>query len=222
MLADDEFTVRTAASVPETTAIPDLDCLVSEPSVATGDQDGHLDRLRRHEPTLPVVFLLEKIDQSPTVDDRRWTSQWVDWHAKGASTVAVERLGERIGALVEKRRLATRVRRSLASLALADEPIAIVDADGALEFANHSFAMQFGYDRDQLAGRAWQSLFTDDSARRLQQTAVPTVADGWRWTGTCTGRRASGSTFPVSVHLDGSADGGLVIVTDSAGAEFPT
>ena len=79
--------------------------------------------------------------------------------------------------------------------------------------------MQFGYDRDELVGRPWQTLFTDDSADRLETAAIPTVAEGWRWTGTCTGRRKSGTTMPIRVRLGGPENGGLVFVVETAAAD---
>ena len=75
--------------------------------------------------------------------------------------------------------------------------------------------MQFGADRDALCGTVWQTLFTDDCVERLEATAIPTVADGWRWTGSCTGLRGSGEPFDVRVRLGGLEDGSLVFGVDT-------
>lgn len=219
-LDGDGFAIRTAGSIPAPTSLTDLDCLVCERTVTNEGANDPLERVRRQVPGLPVVFLLDGVDETVAGDERR-ASAMVDCHVRGTSAAAVDRLGRRITALVERRRLAARTRRALASVALSGEPVALVDADGTVEFATGSFAVLFGHDRETLLGRPWQTLFTDESVTRIERTAIPTVTDGWRWTGTCTGRRESGSTFRVNVRLDAPDDGDLVFVTepvDSAGS----
>ncbi|WP_137291046.1 PAS domain S-box protein [Natronorubrum halophilum] len=214
---DDGLSIRTRPSVTDPlTCLDDIDCLVSEYPAATGDGDDLLERVRERVPDLPVVFLVDDREGTAGIVDTVQNTRWTDYVSQRAATVAAERLGHRIRTLVHHRRLDALSRRSLASIELAQDPIAIVDPDGEFGFANRSYAMQFGYDRDALFGAPWQALFTDDSVERLETTAIPTVADGWRWTGTCTGRRKSGSTFPVRIRLGGLEDGSLVFVVDQS------
>lgn len=218
VLEDDDLTIQTAASIPETVAsLDDIDCLVSDPAATRSETiDEFLECVADQPSELPVLFLLDRVDESATVVDAVTSYRWVDCLVKGDSTAAVERLGQRICTLVERRQLETLSERSFASIELARDAIAIVDPDGDVEFANRSFAMQFGYDRDAIIGQPWQTLFTDDSVERLETAAIPTVADGWRWTGTCTGRRKTGATITVNVRLGGPDDGSLVFVVDTA------
>ncbi|WP_455449107.1 PAS domain-containing protein [Natrinema thermotolerans] len=127
----------------------------------------------------------------------------------------LERLPARAWDLVERRRLAALSRRSLASVEFVGESIAIVTPDDEIQFASRSLAVRFGYDLETLSGTDWRALFPDATVDRLESTAIPTVADGWRWTGGCTAMRRDGETFPVQLRLGGLADGSLVFVVES-------
>ncbi|ADB59049.1 PAS sensor protein [Haloterrigena turkmenica DSM 5511] len=212
---DDQIAVRTAPSVAD--ALPeldDVDCFVGAYPPENGT--GLLERVTEGTIDLPVVLL---VDEGATVGDGVRSHGWLDWVDRAAAIEDGERLRRRIRSLVKRRRLTGLTQRSLAGIELAGDAIAIVAPDGTVQFANRGFAMQFGYGRDDLAGRPWRTLFTDDSVDRLETAAIPTVADGWRWTGSCTGRRKSGKTVPVRVRLGGPENGGLVFVVEPLDAE---
>lgn len=184
-----------------------------------------LDRIGQHVPELPIVVVTDPADSGPgrpfdhetTAVDIGSAGRWIDFVAqpvRGASGPGIERLAHRIRALVERKRLAALSRRSLASIELAQDPIAIVGPDETIEYVNRWYAMQSGCDRADLSGRPWQACFPDETVAHLESTAIPTVADGWRWTGRCTAQRRSGATFPAHVRLGGLEDGSLVFVVD--------
>lgn len=221
-VADDDLTVRSVRSITDAVArLEDVDCLVGEYALVDGDGSDLLERVRDRDPELPVVLLVDGVEESTLAVDAVRAHRWADCLAQHATTVP-ERLGHRIRTLVEHRRLAALTRRSLASVELAQDAVAIATPGGDLEFANRSFAMQFGFDRDALLGTPWRELFTDDSVERLETAAIPTVADGWRWTGSCIGRRTSGATFTVRIRLGGLEDGSLVFVVDTPTVEDET
>ena len=213
--ADAEFTVRTTSSITaEGAALDAVDCLVVDDGLADQRDADFLERVRQRAPDLPVLLITARPATSTAIETVR-RHRWVDWLELDDPDTALERAGPRITALVKRQRLEALSRRALASVELASDAIAIVAPDGEIEFTNRSFAMQFGYDPDELSGTSWQALFTDDSVERLETTALPTVADGWRWTGSCTGRRQSGATFTVKLRLGGPDDGSLVFVVET-------
>ncbi|RZH68789.1 PAS domain-containing protein [Natrinema altunense] len=221
-----ETTVETAATPEE--AVTELetdgiDCLVvSLPRTATSADaseevdtaietlDTHLETVRTATPDLPIVVLAPERTSALTETVRSY-----DWTAVIERDETNTRLADRVHDLLERRRLAALSRRSLASIEFAGDAIAIVDA-GEIQFASRAFAMQFGYEHDAIAGTSWQDLFTDDAVCHLESTAIPTVAEGWRWTGSCTGRRKTGATFAARVRLGGLEDGSLVFVIEEA------
>lgn len=181
---------------------------------APDDSSEHVDWLetvRTDAPGLPVVVLADEVTPAllRTVRSDEWTTVL-------GRNEPHERLAARVTDLLERHRLTHLSRRSLASVELAGDAIAIVDPDGNLQFASHSFQMRFSDAGDDLTGTPWQDLFTDDAVSYLESVAVPTVAEGWRWTGSCTGRRRTGMTFPVRVRLGGLDDGSLVFVVSEA------
>ena len=234
-----DLEIRTAATVASMLEqLGDVDCLVvvtPDPFADAGapapdgpdderepNANAALERIRSHVPDLPIVAVTVVDDRdgrresAPPVDSTSRSHRWTAHVPVTADDPAadLERVTRRVRHLVERRRLGALSRRSLAGLELAQDPIAIAAPDGTLEFANRRFAVQFGDDRAAFPGRSWRACFTDETVAHLESTAIPTVADGWRWTGRCTGRRRSGETFPAHVRLGGLPDGSLAFVVN--------
>ena len=218
-LDDEPIVVETAATLAAAqSSVDEIDCLVVPSTVtdersdvaATDGSGAHvewLETVRTDAPELPVVVLADEVtlDLARAIRSYEWTTV-IDRNEPR------ERLATRVTDLLERHRLTRLSQRSLASIALAGDAIAIVDPAGVIQFASRSFRMRFGAAADDLAGTPWQELFTDDAVSYLESVALPTVTEGWRWTGICTGRRRTGVTFSVRVRLGGLEDGSLVFV----------
>ncbi|AFZ72974.1 PAS domain-containing protein [Natronobacterium gregoryi] len=192
--------------------LADVDCLVCRQPPEDATLEETIDRVRRRRAELPVLVVADESWLTMARDETA-DHQWTDVVADGPTVD--QRLRYRLPRLVERKRLSTLSQRSLAGIELAGDAIATVDPDGAIEFPNHSFAVEFGADRDGLIGQPWQDLFEPATAERLASTAIPTVEDGWRWTGTCTGRRTDGTEFSARVSIGGLEDGSLVFVVET-------
>lgn len=221
--ANEQFDRRTVTSA--TAALGHLgtvDCVVCEGRMATTNGFDLLDTVRAHEPDLPIVLVVDwphdefdeahdgfgeaRDDLEQWVRATAWTDVvWVD--ETGAVTT---RLARRIHQLVGHQRARALARRALAAVESSRDGIAIVSPDGAFEFVSRSFATRFDYDGDELIGAPWRDVYTEDEVERLTSTALPSVEDGWRWAGTCTGRRRLGETFTVQTCIVGLDDGSLV------------
>ncbi|ELY65710.1 PAS domain S-box protein [Natrinema versiforme] len=220
---DIDLTVKTAAAVANVRhRLEGVDFAIitpqptgTEPDGDGGDDakavDDRLETIRTVAADLPVVVLADErtADLTAVVRSDGWTAVVERSEATG-------RLADRVRDLLERRRLAALSRRSLASLEFAGDAIGIVDPDDEIQFASRSFAMQFGVDHAALPGTPWRELFTAEAVEHLESVALPTITDGWRWTGTCTGRRQSGDTFAARVRLGGLEDGSLVFVVDES------
>lgn len=216
---DADLTLEVAPSLAAVQERRDVDCLVVLwAAITDGDApedvdggDGFLETVRTTAPDLPVAVLVDEAtgELADAIRTRRLT-------AVLERDDGLERLPDRVRDLAERRRLAALSRRSLASVEFAGAAIAIVDPGDDIQFASRSFAMQFGYDRASLPGTPWQTLFTDEAVDHLESTAIPTVADGWRWTGGCTGRRNDGETFDARLRTGGLEDGSLVFVLEGS------
>ncbi|GAB3677794.1 PAS domain-containing protein [Halopiger thermotolerans] len=219
--------------------LADADCLVLDRPASgppSADVGAVLDAVRRRYPRLPAVVVSDAPAGSA---DRRAVFDAVRTHrladvVRADGVLAAdresdsgsdaggdrdrdrdrERLARRIRTLVERRRHAALSTRLLAAIELSRDAIAIAAPDGRLAAANCWFAAQFGYDRATLRGRSWRDFFAADAVAHLETTAIPTAADGWRWTGTCTGRHRSGESIPVRVRLAALDDGSLVFAVE--------
>ncbi|WP_254521609.1 PAS domain-containing protein [Natrinema caseinilyticum] len=231
---DSPRSLETTATLADArTRFGEIDCLVVAPPTAPIDEDAPeaesasrdergdgdepvaelLESIRASAPDLPIIVLAN--ERSPELADAVRSH---DLTAVLERDDVSDHLERRARDLVEHRRLAALTRRTLAGLEFTGGAIAIVGPDGRIQFASRVFAMQFGYDRDSLPGLPWRDLFTDAAVAHLESTAIPTVAEGWRWTGNSTGRRKTGSTFPAQLSVDGLEDGSLIfVVTESAG-----
>lgn len=214
------------------------DCLVLEHATSempVTDLAAILEHVRDRYSSLPVIVVTDAStdDETTSVNDAVQAHRLTDRLRIGAVLAAdsgtdagapqpdrgSERLARRIRSLVDRRQLSALSTRLLAGLQLSQDAIAVAGPDGRLEAANCWFAAEFGYDRETLRGRSWTEFFTADAVARLETTAIPTAADGWRWTGTCTGRRRSGEPIPVRVRLAGLEDGSLVFAVEAADAD---
>ncbi|MFA9416248.1 PAS domain-containing protein [Natrinema sp. HArc-T2] len=217
---DESVVVETAPTLAVArTSFDEIDCLVVPTAVADGDSDEHvgwLETVRTDTPELPIVVLADEV--TPTLMRAIRAYEWTAVIDRNGPRT---RLAARIIDLLERHRLTHLSRRSLASVELAGDAIAIVDPAESIQFASRSFRLQFGADGDDLTGTPWRELFTADAVSYLESAALPTVAEGWRWTGTCTARRRTGATVPVRVRLGGLEDGSLVFVVSEADASGP-
>jgi len=91
--------------------------------------------------------------------------------------------------------------------------IAILNERGEFVHLNRSHARIFGYESpEELAGKSWQILYSDDEAARFKQEVMPALARNTRWEGEAIARRKDGSSFPQQVSLASLAEGGMVCV----------
>lgn len=205
---DDRLAVRTAAPDDALARVADADCVVSETALPDRDVGEFLAAVRDRDDAVPFLAVGDAPDAETlrTVLDREWTDV-VDVGVGETPRL----LTRRVRRLVGHRRTAALASRSLAAVDTAADGIGIVAPDGTVEFANRPYATRFGYEASALPGTDWRSLYTDDAVDRLESAALPTVSDGWRWSGNCTGHRADGATFETRMDLVGLDDGSLVI-----------
>ena len=91
--------------------------------------------------------------------------------------------------------------------------IAILNERGEFVHLNRSHARIFGYESpEELAGKSWQTLYSDEQVARFKQEVMPALARNTRWEGEAVARRKDGSSFPQQVSLASLAEGGMVCV----------
>lgn len=211
---DDRFAVR--AETDPTAVLGSLDttdCVVSVDRLPQMDGDEFLSEIRARDGRQPYVLVTgSKGDRIATaVRGRAYTAVV----GKGTAATVTEYLADRIQTLLERRRIAEFARGGLAAAETVAAGVALTRSDGRFAYADQSFAAQLGYDTDALAGRSWQTVFTEAEVERIEGSRLSAVQDGWHWSGTCTAERADGSTVAVGTTVAGFGDGCLVFLLDA-------
>jgi len=158
-----------------------VDCLVSGYDLGECDGATLLESIRDVAPDLPVV--LHSSVPLSEIPEELLADPWTDFLQRAESDSRTEMLGHRIHTLVDRDVLETTARRCRAALEASREATLIVTPDGTATFANNQLASELSASPDELQGRPWTELLTDDSVDRLRTEAFPVAADGWSWTG---------------------------------------
>lgn len=203
-------TVETSAAALD--ALVETDCVVSDFRMPGTDGLELLDAVRDRDSELPFVLWTSAPPEA--VLEPLLSRRWTDYFEKDGELDTFALLARRISNLVDRRRDRTLARRARAALDVAGEAVAVARPDGRVQFATDAAGDRFGYAPDDLVGRDWRSLFTPAAAERLAAEAVPSVADGWRWTGTCRVAHRTGDSVTYRTRLVGLDDGALVIALD--------
>ncbi|MFP9190481.1 PAS domain-containing protein [Natronosalvus vescus] len=168
-----------------------------------------LSGVRRQESTLPVVCYTAP--QSEALFDAVLEDDWAIQHRPGERDG--DRLAARIRRLIDHHRQRTLTRNVLTAFEAVGDGIALVDPDGTVIAVNTNYVRQFAVAREELLGSHWGLPYPDDEVRRLEETALTVAAAGWRWKGTCIGRRGD-TTFTSGVSVIGLEDGGFALLLE--------
>jgi len=92
------------------------------------------------------------------------------------------------------------LRRRSAAMAAADDGIAVLDADGAVVYANAAYASLFGDDDpDAITGATWGEMYATPD--RFELDCRPTVVESGEWRGELTVPREGGDDVPVRASV---------------------
>jgi len=106
----------------------------------------------------------------------------------------------------------------------AIDGVSLLDVEGRYTYLNQTHIEMFGYRHpDELIGKTWRGLYSDQEIERFKNEARPELAKTGKWRGTVTAIRRDGTTFAEEVSLTQIEGGGLVCVcrdiTDRIAAE---
>jgi len=99
----------------------------------------------------------------------------------------------------------------------ARDGVALADAEGIFTHMNTAHARMFGYEPHELIGQNWSDLYEDDTARQIEEEAMPILFETGHWRGEVTGRSRTGASVQQEVVLSLRSDGGLICATRDIG-----
>jgi PAS domain S-box-containing protein len=118
-----------------------------------------------------------------------------------------KRRAERARALAEDA-----IKKQLAAMEASMDGMALTDPDGTYVYLNRSHAEIYGYTVDELLGKTWRVLHTDEEISRIEKEAFPVLREKGQWQGECVGSKKGGSRFPLEISLATMKDGGVACI----------
>lgn len=104
-------------------------------------------------------------------------------------------------------------RQSIAVEAALDG-IAILDEAGNLLYLNDAHLKMFGYNRTELIGKSWKTLYYPEEIQRINREVRPILKQTGQWRGQVVAKRRDGSTFFEEVSLTRTEKGVISVCRD--------
>ena len=154
--------------------------------------------------TLQVEYRIEQDDG---------TYMWVEARAE---LIAGENTARRLVGIAtditDRKERTAEIELQSAAMEVAMDGIAILDDDEYV-YMNQAHADIFDYDPEELLGRKWRDLYSDDEIERLEAEVFPELADTGSWRGETIGEKQDGTPVTQDLGL-ALLDGGELICTN--------
>ena len=214
VLEDDEpFVVETATSASEgleRLTDEEFDCVVSDYDMPGRNGIEFLEAVRDVDPDLPFVLFTGK--GSEEIASEAITAGVTDYLQKETGTEQYAILANRVANAVDRFRAKREVDLRHQALDTASEGLSLVESDHTFSYVNSAFARLFGYDRDELIGVPWTTIYPDEEATRLRNEILPAVHETGHWSGETVRLTKRGDRL-VTDHRLTRADEDTVICT---------
>lgn len=222
---DDEYRTRLTRGLNEVTDIhalgvesatsalgrlSEIDCLLCALELPETDGLDVLSVVRERKANLP--FVLHTAAPLAAVADRLFEADHTDYVRKDADDPSVRLLARRIRSLVDRRRSAESAHRLAVAVDACRTPTLVVDSCGTIEYANGQFSSTVLPAREDLRGRPWTDLFTEEAVERFRREAITVGTEGWTWTGTTSLSGEDGTPIEARADLVHLEDGSKVFV----------
>lgn len=91
------------------------------------------------------------------------------------------------------------------------EGIAILDENGSYLYMNRAHEAIFGYDVDEMIGKSWEILYSEEDVQKFQEIVFPILEKEGKWTGEATAISKDGKTLIHEiVYLTALPNGGMI------------
>ncbi|WP_082678916.1 PAS domain S-box protein [Halobacterium sp. CBA1132] len=184
-----------------------IDCIVSDYNMPELDGLDVLERVRETYPDLPFILFTGK--GSEEIASEAITAGVTDYLQKAGGTEQYSVLANRVQNAVEGFRAEQYMNRGLEAIETAQDGIGILDADGYIEYVNSAYADMLGYDREELLGVHWETLYHDDDVEHVYDVLLPEARHGW-WHGTTSFVRKNGEEITVEHTVSYTDDESLI------------
>lgn len=158
------------------------------------------------------------IDGQPHLREKTDVFDGQTCHIETASAPLMDATGTVIAAIelvrdvTERKNRENRLKQQSAAIEASMDGIALLNPDGEYLYLNKAHAGIYGYAQQELIGRTWRVLYSDEERQRLEPLVFSEFQKGRGWRGEATGLKKDGSTFPQEISLSLLEDGGIICV----------
>ena len=158
-----------------------IDCIVSDYDMPKMDGLDLLDTVREEHSNLPFILFTGKGDEE--IASEAISRGVTDYLQKGTGTDQYAVLANRITNVVERHRAEREVQNGYQAMETAREGISLLDEHGTFLYVNPAYAETYGYDREELIGQHWETLYPDSHVEQISEEVLPSVPEEGRWAG---------------------------------------
>lgn len=190
--------------------LDDVDCVVSDYSMAEMDGVQFLEKVRESHPDLPFILFTGKGTEEVAAD--AIFAGVTDYVQKGGPDVYLL-LVTHIERFVEKYRTERDIERRIKAMETAREGISLLDADGRFIYVNRAYAEMYGYTPAEMRGQHWEILYPEEDVQEVYDDILPAVPKRGRWDGQNVHLRKDGTPLLTSHGLSYADNETLICVT---------
>lgn len=209
----DNFSVVTESNPREavTRADDDIDCIVCDYDMPQMNGLEVLREVRADHSNLPFILFTGK--GSEEIASEAISVGVTEYLQKEGGIDQYTVLANRIEQAVARRRAEEQMQRAFGAIETANEGIALLNTGGEFVYLNDSYADLLGYERQELLGEHFETLYRDKDTHLVYDEIIPTAQEG-EWRGQSVFVRKDGQPIPVN-HALSFASGDTMICTIS-------
>jgi len=198
----------------------DIDCIVSDYDMPRMDGLEFLQAVREDYPDLPFILFTGKGSEEIASD--AISAGVTDYLQKGSGTDQYTVLANRIENAVHQYRAAQEVERGFHALETAREGVSFLDEEGTFLYVNPAYADTYGYDREELVGEHWETIYYDEHVSQVHEKILPAATEAGTWTGESIHRHKDGTRLVVDHALTYCSEGTLLCLIQDITEEKET
>jgi CheY-like chemotaxis protein len=184
-----------------------IECVLSDYEMPGTDGLAFFERVKEVRPRLPFVLYTNRDDDAVVAEALQ--AGVSDCVRKDVDRSHYRTLGTRLRREVRRVRAEVRAETRLVALEAASEGLCVTDDRGRVQYANRAYLDHYGFDRDDVCGKVWQTVHPDEVVSRLPQE-VPRLDARGEWAVDGDGV-ALGDDDASGASAARLPDGGLVI-----------
>ncbi|EMA29110.1 PAS domain S-box protein [Haloarcula japonica] len=188
----------TPAKAVELACEEDVDCIVCDYDMPEMNGLDVLEAIREDAPDLPFILFTGK--GSEEIASEAISAGVTEYLQKAGGTEQYEVLANRIEQAVARRRAETQVTRGFRAIETAHDGISFLDTNGEFMYANKAYAEIVGYERTELLGQHWGTLYPEEELAHVREVMLPQAKDD-EWVGKTDYVRKDGETVTVDHRL---------------------